>query len=117
MTIRLHLDDSGPDDGPLRVLAGSHRDGKLSAAALAVWLSRSAAVAVDCTVNAGGAIFMRPLLVHASAMRNSPGHRRVIHLEYAAEKLPGGLEWYQPVDQARGASGGGSVLLRSYPVR
>jgi Phytanoyl-CoA dioxygenase (PhyH) len=101
VTIRLHLDDCGAGDGPLRVLPGSHLDGKLKPGALADWMSRSNAIAVDCTVTAGGAIIMRPLLLHASASRKAPGHRRVIHLEYAAESLPGGLEWYQPGDRAQ----------------
>jgi hypothetical protein len=38
---------------------------------------------------------MRPLLLHASASGTREGHRRVIHLEYAAEALPDGLEWYE----------------------
>ena len=42
---------------------------------------------------------MRPLLLHASASGTAPGHRRVVHLEYAAEPLPGGLEWYQPATE------------------
>lgn len=96
LTIRLHLDDSGPGDGPLRVLPGSHAAGKLSPQALAGWLSRARDLAIDCNVAAGGAVVMHPLLVHASASRTEPGHRRVIHLEYAAESLPGGLEWYGP---------------------
>ena len=70
VTIRLHLDDSGPGDGPLRVLPGSHLEGKLSAAAIAEWSSRAVAIAVDCTVTAGGAVIMRPLLVHASCIAN-----------------------------------------------
>jgi len=37
---------------------------------------------------------MRPLLLHASSASQSPRHRRVIHLEYAAEPLPGGLQWH-----------------------
>jgi hypothetical protein len=36
---------------------------------------------------------MRPLLLHASAAAKNPRHRRVIHLEWAAEELPGGLQW------------------------
>ncbi len=96
VTIRLHLDDCGPGDGPLRVLPGSHLDGKLSAQALGAWSSRAGALAVDCNVRAGGAVIVRPLLVHASSSRTLPGHRRVIHLEYAAEDLPDGLEWYEP---------------------
>ncbi len=100
VTIRLQLDDSGPGDGPLRVLPESHREGRLSGPALAEWAGRAGAIAVDCNVNAGGAVLMRPLLLHSSATRVSAGHRRVIHLEYAAEDLPGGLEWYRPADWA-----------------
>jgi hypothetical protein len=99
VTIRLHLDDCGSDAGPLRVLPGSHRDGKLSGPALAAWSSRAGALAVDCNVKVGGAVIMRPILVHASSSRTSPGHRRVIHLEFAAEDLPDGLEWYRPEDR------------------
>jgi ectoine hydroxylase-related dioxygenase (phytanoyl-CoA dioxygenase family) len=95
VTIRLHLDDCGPQNGPLRVIPGSHTAGKLDARAIAAWAARAADLAVDCLVPAGGAVIMRPLLVHASASLTGPGHRRVIHLEYAAEDLPGGLEWYE----------------------
>jgi hypothetical protein len=38
---------------------------------------------------------MRPLLLHASSPAQRPGHRRVIHLEFAAGELPGGLEWHE----------------------
>ncbi len=105
VTVRLHLDDSGPGDGPLRVLPGSHLEGKLSAAALTAWSRLAPAAGVDCNVGAGTAVIMRPLLVHASSPRSSPGHRRVIHLEYAAESLPGGLEWYKADDRAASLAG------------
>jgi ectoine hydroxylase-related dioxygenase (phytanoyl-CoA dioxygenase family) len=95
VTIRLHLDDCGPRSGPLRLLPGSHTAGKLDAQAIAEWSARAGELAVDCLVPAGGALVMRPLLLHASASGSGPGHRRVIHLEYAAEDLPGGLEWYE----------------------
>ena len=36
---------------------------------------------------------MRPLVLHASAAAQSPSHRRVIHIEYASEDLPNGLQW------------------------
>ena len=107
VTIRLHLDDSGPADGPLRVLPGSHLAGKLNAHELAAWSARAGDMAVDCVVHAGGAVIIRPLLLHSSASRMAPGHRRVIHLEYAAENLPGGPEWYDSAnrDQSRGLAG------------
>jgi hypothetical protein len=98
VTIRLHLDDSGPGDGPLRVLPGSHLAGKLSSPEVTAWSTRAGDLAVDCIVPAGGAIMMRPLLLHSSASRTTPGHRRVIHLEFAAEQLSGGLEWYKGAD-------------------
>jgi hypothetical protein len=41
----------------------------------------------------GGIVLMRPLLLHASSPARAPGHRRVIHLEFAADPLPGSLRW------------------------
>jgi ectoine hydroxylase-related dioxygenase (phytanoyl-CoA dioxygenase family) len=102
VTIRLHLDDCGPASGPMRVLPGSHSAGKLDPGAIATWTTRAASLAVDSIVPAGGAVIMHPLLLHASASSTGPGRRRVIHLEYAAEPLPGGLEWYEPVSKDEG---------------
>jgi ectoine hydroxylase-related dioxygenase (phytanoyl-CoA dioxygenase family) len=94
VTIRLHLDDCDSTSGPMRVLPGSHASGKLDPRDIASWTARASTLAVDCLVPAGGVVMMRPLLLHASASGTGAGHRRVIHLEYAAEDLPGGLEWY-----------------------
>jgi ectoine hydroxylase-related dioxygenase (phytanoyl-CoA dioxygenase family) len=93
LTVRLHLDDCGPASGPMRVLPGSHAEGRLSPDGVARWVERARRDAIDCVVGAGGAVLMRPLILHASASANAQGHRRVIHLDYAAEALPGGLEW------------------------
>ncbi|MFI5461667.1 MAG: phytanoyl-CoA dioxygenase family protein [Isosphaerales bacterium] len=103
VTIRLHLDDCGRESGPLRVLPASHAAGRLDAGDVALWSGRAGERAVDCLVPAGGAVVMRPLLLHASASGTGPGHRRVIHLEYAAESLPGGLEWYGSATEAQAA--------------
>lgn len=94
ITLRLHLDDCGPQNGPMRVLPGSHREGKLDTQGLLRWAARASEIATDCLVGAGGVVVMRPLLVHASSSGTGPGHRRVIHLEYAAAPLPHGLNWY-----------------------
>ena len=90
-TIRIHLDDCDDSNGPLRVIAGSHHLGKLSAEKIAA--ARSHGGEVTCRVRAGDALIMRPLLLHASSQANSPAHRRVIHLEYATAPLGGGLAW------------------------
>ena len=91
LTVRVHLDDCGEDNGPLKVLPGSHAHGVLDAAAVGQWC-RGHQPAL-CTAGVGAAVVMRPLLLHASSSATRPGHRRVIHLEYAAGELPGGLEW------------------------
>jgi ectoine hydroxylase-related dioxygenase (phytanoyl-CoA dioxygenase family) len=94
LAIRLHLDDSGADNGPLRVISGSHKEGRLSVQQIANW-QRSHYV--TCIIPKGGALLMRPLVLHASSSCNVPRQRRVIHLEFAAEDLPRGLEWHDRV--------------------
>jgi ectoine hydroxylase-related dioxygenase (phytanoyl-CoA dioxygenase family) len=90
VAVRVHLDDCEMDNGPLRVLPGSHRFGWLDNE-LADWKQR--VPAVTCIVKCGGVVAMCPLTLHASAAAQAVGHRRVIHIEYAAEELPGGLQW------------------------
>ncbi|HEX8130567.1 MAG TPA: phytanoyl-CoA dioxygenase family protein [Pyrinomonadaceae bacterium] len=92
LTIRLNLDTSDEANAPLRVVPGSHLRGRLSADAIARVLERS--TPVSCLVPRGGALLMRPLLLHASSASRTPErHRRVVHLEFAAGELPAGLEW------------------------
>jgi len=91
LAIRLHLDESGPDNGPLRVIPASHRDGRLSRKLVENWQKKDS---VTCIVPRGGALLMRPLLLHASSECVVPKPRRVIHLEFSAEELPQGLEWH-----------------------
>jgi ectoine hydroxylase-related dioxygenase (phytanoyl-CoA dioxygenase family) len=99
LAIRLHLDESGIDNGPLRVIAGSHRHGRLSAEQIGNWNKESSAT---CTVPKGGALVMRPLVLHASSSCAIPKSRRVIHLEFAAAELPNGLNWHDRVHRTPG---------------
>jgi ectoine hydroxylase-related dioxygenase (phytanoyl-CoA dioxygenase family) len=92
LAVRVHLDDCGVDNGPLRVLAGSHRFGRYDDPSPE---TRSGLQEVVCTVCAGGVVLMRPLLLHASSAAAAPRHRRVIHIEYASQPLPGGLQWHE----------------------
>lgn len=87
VAVRLHLDDCGAENGPVRVLRGSHRQGRMAAAPM------DAGEEVVCTVGRGGVLLMRPLLWHASSPAVSVAHRRVIHVEFAAAELAGGLRW------------------------
>jgi hypothetical protein len=89
LTVRISLDDCGPQNGPLQVLPGSHAYGVLSDDQIRALRARTEPV--SCTLAAGGVLLMRPLLLHASKSANAAGHRRVIHLEFAACELAGGL--------------------------
>lgn len=86
LALRLHLDDSSADNGPLRVLPGTHTLGVLSDEQLHELSTR--VTAVDCLVGRGGIVAMRPLVVHASSKSRSSQPRRVLHLEYAASPAP-----------------------------
>lgn len=91
LALRLHLDDSRADNGPLRVLPATHHLGVLSDEQLHDLSTKIAAV--DCLVQKGGIVAMRPLIVHASSKSQSNQPRRVLHIEYSAITCYGnGLE-------------------------
>ena len=83
VALRVHLDDSTAANGPLRVLPDTHQMGRLSDARVDE-LARTIEP-VECVVNRGGVIAMRPLAVHASSKSRSPRPRRVLHIEYCAD--------------------------------
>lgn len=94
--IRLHLDTNDLDNGPLEVIPGSHSRGMLNAQQLDD-LTRDPAGLV-CCVQAGGAVVMRPHVVHRSGVSRDPSRRRrVLHLECATVGLPSGLDWAESV--------------------
>ncbi|GAA6142859.1 phytanoyl-CoA dioxygenase family protein [Hydrogenophaga sp. 5NK40-0174] len=91
VAIRLHLDDCGEMDGPLRVVPGSHARGVLSPNE-AIVVRRSVGHVV-CTVPKGGVLVMKPLLLHASSKSTGKGLRRVLHFLFGPPDLPCGLRW------------------------
>lgn len=93
LALRFHLDESGQDNGALRVIPGSHRLGRLSPKTIAeITAARRATV---CAVPAGGIVAMRPLCLHASSSAKQATNRRVVHLVLAAHDLPRPLEWHE----------------------
>jgi len=95
VAVRTHLDDCGSPNGPLRVVPGSHRYGRLSAeAARALREQRGE---VECLARQGDALAMRPLLLHASSKAQAQAPRRVLHFLFGPKELPCGLEWHRAV--------------------
>lgn len=92
LTLRFHLDDADETNGALKLIAKSHKNGRLSADEI-----KSARLANEtkvCSVKKGDCLIMRPLILHSSSAAASPKNRRVIHFEFAAQDLPDGLDWY-----------------------
>jgi len=91
LALRVHLDDSTPENGPLRVLPGTHVFGVLTDNAIHDLSTQIQSV--DCPVPRGGVLAMRPLIVHASSKSHTDRPRRVLHIEYAeTAMIADGLE-------------------------
>ncbi len=90
LTLRFHLDDMTPENGPLEVLPGSHQTGKNFK------IETFDPLQIHC--QAGDVLAMSSLLVHCSGSSDPETtlHRRILHLEFAARKtLPGGVQWWE----------------------
>jgi hypothetical protein len=94
ISVRLHLDNCGEENGALRVISGSHVHGRISEHDIPAMREMAEVV---CAVGVGGALLMRPLLLHASSPSRVPGHRRVVHLDFASVQLPNGMRWFSEV--------------------
>ncbi|HEY8897891.1 MAG TPA: phytanoyl-CoA dioxygenase family protein [Niastella sp.] len=88
-TIRIHLDDTDENNGALKIVPGSHRKGIYRPETID-WNKEQEVV---CKVQSGGIMIMRPLLLHASNRTTNNNKRRVIHLEFSNQLLPGELQW------------------------
>jgi hypothetical protein len=91
LAIRVHLDPCGDENGPVRVLPGTHRSGKLDPDQINAYRERIKPV--DCVVERGGILAFHPLLLHSSSPASRPERRRVVHLEFAPFRLNAGLSW------------------------
>jgi ectoine hydroxylase-related dioxygenase (phytanoyl-CoA dioxygenase family) len=95
VAVRAHLDDCGSANGPLRVVPGSHRHGRLSAETSRALREQNGAV--ECIAHRGDVLVMRPLLLHASSKAQAAAPRRVLHFLFGPKELPCGLTWYRAV--------------------
>lgn len=91
VTLRLHLDDTGRDNGPLDIVPGSHLLGRLPAAEV-VRVGHAGPVA-RCVARKGDVLAMRLLTVHKSERAAKASRRRVLHVDYSSDDLPPPLVW------------------------
>lgn len=91
VTLRIHFDDCTEESGPVEVIKGSHKLGRLDRERISSLVAEDAGHV--CLARCKDILAMRPLTVHRSTRANRPGHRRVLHLEYCTKSLPPVLEW------------------------
>ncbi len=91
LAVRVHIDDCGFENGPLRVVPRSHQRGRLDGSAARDL--RDALGEEQCLAESGDAVLMRPLILHASSTATTPSRRRVLHILLGPASLPYDLEW------------------------
>ena len=91
ITLRVHLDPVPAANAPLLVAPGSHRLGLVPQGEIAGVVERCGTAA--CLAEAGDVWAYSTPILHASERAQTPAHRRVLQVDYAAEDLPAGLEW------------------------
>ena len=91
LTLRVHLDPVPRSNAPLLIAPGSHRDGVIPAPRIAAVVERRGIR--ECLAQTGDVWAYSTPILHASAGTDADGRRRVLHVDYAAFDLPGGLEW------------------------
>jgi len=95
LAVRVHLDACTVDNGPVRVIDGTHRLGRLAPETIdRIRAEQSESI---CLAAEGAVVAFRPLLLHASSPAVRPAHRRVIHIEYASRLLAPPLVWHRQV--------------------
>jgi hypothetical protein len=95
LTARIHLDEVTEDNGPMQVIPGSHRTGKIS--------NIDESNRRTILAKRGDVLLIRPLVEHNSVPSRSGTlqHRRILHLEFAGSpELPDRYEWHDYVPGA-----------------
>ncbi|NPU10021.1 phytanoyl-CoA dioxygenase [Bradyrhizobium sp. 83002] len=91
VTLRVHLDAVPDGNAPLLIAPGSHCLGRIAEADVPAVVARCGTEV--CRAEAGDIWLYATPILHASEPSVQPGHRRVLQVDFAADELPGGLEW------------------------
>lgn len=90
-TIRIHLDPVDDTNAPLLIAPGSHRLGRIPERDVEAAVARCGTT--QCLAERGDIWLYATPILHASAAATAPTRRRVLQVDYSAEKLPPPLEW------------------------
>ncbi|MFY9351006.1 MAG: phytanoyl-CoA dioxygenase family protein [Sphingobium sp.] len=93
VTLRVHLDPVDAGNGPLLIAPGSHRHGRVPEGEVSAFVGRCGTHA--CLAERGDIWLYATPILHASDAATNPRRRRVLHLDYSADTLPGALEWVE----------------------
>ena len=88
-TIRIHLDNTDENNGALKVVPNSHRK-EIYRPETIDWNVETEEI---CSVNKGGIMIMKPLILHGSNRTTNNQKRRVIHIEFSNMELPEEINW------------------------
>jgi ectoine hydroxylase-related dioxygenase (phytanoyl-CoA dioxygenase family) len=91
VTLRVHIDPVPAGNAPLLVAPGSHKLGRVAEDDVREVVLRCGSVA--CLADPGDIWLYATPILHASEAATAPTHRRVLQVDFAAGRLPGGLEW------------------------
>lgn len=91
VTLRVHIDDVPLTNAPLLIAPGSHTEGRVPVDTIEDVVGRRG-VRV-CIAEAGDVWLYATPILHASEASSVPLRRRVLQIDFAAESLPGGLDW------------------------
>ena len=91
-TIRIALDSTDSNNGALKVIPRSHKSGILNQQEINQITQQQSAI--SCSLKAGDALIIHPLILHSSNKSISNNERRTIHLEYSSGEVNSGLDWY-----------------------
>lgn len=88
-TIRIHLDDTDENNGALKVVPNSHSK-EIYRPETIDWNVETEEI---CSVNKGGIMIMKPLILHGSNRTTNNQRRRVVHIEFSNMELLEEINW------------------------
>ena len=91
VTLRVHLDGIPASNAPLLIAPGSHKFGRIRINDVQRVVERCGSTA--CLADRGDIWLYSTPILHSSMAASEPFHRRVLQIDFAAERLPGGLQW------------------------